>query len=751
MPESLSRPPTPAMTTVPPAVGSGVVSVGVVGLRVGGMSCAGCASAVRRAIEAVPGVTAASVDFASGRAIVRGTGLDPDVIASSVRRGGYEASPEAMLESPLEARSRLEREDLDRRSRWRRRAILAVAFWVPMESLHWIGHSLLGHPAWIDWLLAAAGTAVLVAVGGGFYRSALEAVRRGTSNMDVLISIGATAAWTLSMVVMIGRTQGVMLSEPTYFAEMAALLGLISVGHWLEARASASAASAIRELLDLQPETAPRRREDGTFEIVPASMLLPGDLVRVAPGARVPVDGVVREGDSALDESLLTGESLPVERSPGDRVVAGSLNTTGSLLVEATVDGQGTTLARIAALVTEARASKAGLQRLADRVSAVFVPVVVAIAAASFLGWWAAGEVAVGAVAATTVLIIACPCALGLATPMAIVVATGHAARRGILVRDAASLERAGRARRVILDKTGTITEGKPRVDRIEPVGDRSAIEVLSIAAAVEEPSEHPLGRAIVEAARERGIRPSRVAGFAAMPGLGVRGRVDGRSVEVVRDDDASCLVRVDGEAWGRIDLVDAPRPDARAAVAAMRGLGVEVRLLSGDRRRRALEVAEAVGIDPEMVEAEASPDRKVAVVAALAAGSMMVGDGVNDSAALARAEVGVAIATGTSVAIEAAGIVVPGDRLRAVPEVIRLARLTRRTIAQNLFLAFVYNALVIPVAAFGLLGVQGPVIAAAAMALSDLSVIGNALRFRARLRRGAAQPASGTAQASDS
>jgi Cu+-exporting ATPase len=470
--------------------------------------------------------------------------------------------------------------------------------------------------------------------------------------------------------------------------------------------------------------------------------------VQVRPGARVSVDGLVVEGASALDESVLTGESIPVDRSVGDHVVAGAINTTGVLLVEAKVDGRGTTLARIARLVQESRASRADIQRLADRISAVFVPVVVSIAAFTLLGWWIAGDPAKGAIAMVTVLIIACPCALGLATPMAVVVATGHAAKRGILVRDAASLERAGRATRVVFDKTGTLTLGRPEVVSIEPVSGVGAIDLLQAAASVEQASEHPLAKAIVKAAQARGVRLSAVSGFVSMPGQGVRGAVAGRMVEVVRSTDASCEVRISGATVGTIDLADAPRPDAPQAISALGGLGLEVVMLSGDRRSRAVEIAERIGIAAANVVAETDPAGKSAFIESSPRGTVMVGDGVNDAAALTRADVGLALASGTSVAIESAGIVVPGDRVLAVPETIRIARMTLSAIRQNLFLAFAYNVSMIPIAALGLLGIHGPLIAAGAMALSDLSVVGNALRLRSRLRRAATQPE--VAQASD-
>jgi Cu+-exporting ATPase len=717
----------------------------VVRIRVEGMECAGCAGAVRRAIEGVPGVREAAVDFAGGLALARGADLDAAAIAARISEAGFPAQPQAEGEDPAAIRSRIERRDAARCDAWRRRAVVAIAFWVPMESLHLAAH-WFGHPGWLEPALAAAATLVLAFAGSGFYRSALEAARRGRSNMDTLISIGATSAYLFSVAVLIGRPRGLLEEEATYFPEVAALLGLISLGHWLEARASAAAGSAIRELLDLQPETAERRVAGPleAFEEIPASLLLPGDLVRVRPGGRVPIDGRIVEGASAFDESLLSGEPIPVERRRGDRVIAGSVNATGSVLVEAEVDGRGTTLARIARLVEEARSSRADSERLADRVSAVFVPAVLAIAGATLAAWWFAGDPATGAIAMVTVLIISCPCALGLATPTAVMVAAGHAARRGILVRNAAALERAGRARRIIFDKTGTLTLGRPRLVEILPEQGRDRDGILAIAAAAEQSSEHPLGRAIVAAAQAQGLALASASRFEALPGVGVRAEIAGRLVEVRRDPEASCEVCVDGERWGRLRLDDEPRPDAAEAIRELRALGLSVAMLSGDLRRRAEELGGRIGLAPGEIEAEASPQRKREFAAAAGTGTVMVGDGINDAAALAAAEVGMAVASGTSIAIESAGIVVPGDRLLAVPETIRIARLGLRTIRQNLFLAFVYNATMIPVAALGMLGVNGPLIAAAAMALSDLSVVGNALRLRSRLRRAAGGSANG-------
>jgi Cu+-exporting ATPase len=578
----------------------------------------------------------------------------------------------------------------------------------------------------------------MIAAGGGFFRSALAAARRRTTNMDTLIAVGATTAYVFSLAVLASELAGRPLGQPLYFSESAALLGIISLGHWLEARATANAGSALRELLECQPETAELLTSSAETEAIRSADVRAGDRILIRPGARIAVDGVVVEGASDVDESVVTGESQPVARRPGDRVVAGALNTTGRLVVEASVDGRHTTIARIAAIVQRAQASKAQIARLADRVCAVFVPAVLAIAAITLAGWTLAGDTGRGVIATVTVLIISCPCALGLATPMAVMVGTGAASRRGVLVKSAAALERSGRAVRVVFDKTGTLTTGSLAVTRVgvRAAGPGAAEEMLALAASVESASEHPVARAIVRAAVERGLRLRPVDRFAAIPGEGVRGVVDGRGVEVVRDETATCRVIVDGEELGTITTEDAPRDDAAEAVARLRAMGVEVHLLSGDRRAIAEAVGRGLGIDAQAIHGEATPESKERIVAEMGPGTIMVGDGINDAAALARADVGVAFASGTNVAIESADLVITGHHVRAVPETIDLARRTLRTIRQNLFFAFVYNAAMIPVAALGLLGGHGPLFAAAAMGLSDVTVVGNAIRLKMRLAR---------------
>jgi Cu+-exporting ATPase len=699
-------------------------------IRVTGMHCAGCAASVQGAIETLPGVTSASVSLTDGLATVAGAGFTSESVTGAIRDRGFGAEPIAPQADLRDLRSQIEIDQQRNERTWRTRAMVGMGVWVPLELLHWLGPA--EWHAWMVWVMMAGALAVFATAGAGFYRSAFAAARRGTTNMDTLISMGATVAFVFSLAVVFLR-----LDQPLYFAESAALLGIISLGHWIEARATAQAGSAVRELLELQPEEAEVLEDDGAARVVPSGTVQPGQRVLIRPGGRVPVDGDVVEGASEVDEAVVTGESLPVRKGPGDAVVAGSVNTTGRLVVRATVDGRSTTVARIAELVQRAQGSKARIQGLADRVSAVFVPAVLLIALLTVAGWWIAGHPARGVISAVTVLIISCPCALGLATPMAVMVGAGAASRRGILAKSAGALERAGRAARVVFDKTGTLTAGRPVLGRIEvEARDLDEARVLALAAAVEAPSEHPIARAVVEAAAGRGLSVEPVADFAAIPGAGVRGVVGGRGVEVVRDERATCVVRVEGRRVATIHVEDQLRPDAAAAVTRLRRMGLGVSLLTGDRRAVAEEVGRALGLEPQDVQAEATPESKAQWVAGLPPGTMMVGDGINDAAALARADLGVAMASGTSIAIESADIIIPGDRVAAVAETVHIARHTLTCIKQNLFFAFLYNAAAIPAAALGLLGVYGPVIAAAAMGASDITVIGNALRLKRRLRR---------------
>lgn len=695
------------------------------------MSCAGCAATVQRAVEAQPGVSSASVSVIEGLATISGRSLDQSSLIRLIEARGYGAEPVQEQPAPAQIRSEIELRQARAERQWRFRAAVGLGLWVPMAILHWTVSA-----PWVPWIMLAGSTVVLGTAGAGFYRSAVAAALRRTTNMDTLIAIGATAAYFFSLVVFLSRLLGNDLGQPLYFGEAAALLGIISLGHWLEARATARAGSAVRELLELQPDVAERLDERGRPQTIDSAEVRPGDRILIRPGGRIPVDGLVVDGESEIDESVVTGESLPVHKTRGDRIVAGSLNMTGRLTVQAAVDGRHTTVTRIAQLVQHAQASKANIQRLADRVCAVFVPAVLTIAALTMIGWSLFGAPAEGVIAAVTVLIISCPCALGLATPMAVMVGTGSASRKGILIKSAAGLERAGAAQRVIFDKTGTLTTGRPAVTAIE-LAEPTVTEddLLRLAASVEAVSEHPIARAIVQAACAREIELRPVSGFRALPGEGVRGEVDGRAVQVRRDESASCRVIVDDVLLGTLTVSDSPRPDAKAALDRLRAMGLSVTMLSGDRRDRAEAVGRALGLAPGEIRAEATPESKQVLVDEGGAGTIMVGDGINDAAALAQADLGIAIASGTNIAIESADVVIPGDRVGAVPDTIDIARRTLRTIRQNLFFAFIYNAAMIPIAALGLLGPHGPLIAAVAMGCSDVTVVGNALRLKAQLR----------------
>ncbi len=712
-------------------------------LEIDELSCASCVETARRALLASPLVDDVSISVQTGRGVITGT-IDPAEAARMVTAVGYPARPvESDISSAADLHDHMERQAAWHERQWRRRAIIGLGLWVPMAALHWgAAPAGLAGP-WLHWTLGILATTVIGVVGPGFFMSAWTALKRGGTNMDTLISIGAGTAWAYSIVLFILELSGVEHGQPMYFTEAAALLGLISLGHWFEARSSARAGSAIRDLLELQPDSAELIDKEGAVREVPVAEVTAGLRLLVRPGGRIPVDGVVREGASEVDESLITGEPLPVVRREGDAVVSGSINSVGRLVIESTSGGQDSTIARIARLVSDTLSSRADIQRIADKVSSIFVPAVLLVAVATIAGWTIAaaasgdwGHFSTGIIAAVTVLIISCPCALGLATPMAVMVGTGEAGRRGILIKSAAALERAGSVKRVVFDKTGTLTAGRPVVVSVtaEPGVDES--EVLRLAAGAESASEHPVARAISDAAAQRQVDIPDATEFRAIPGVGVEAVVEGRRVDIHRDDQAACAVRIDGALIGRIDVQDQPLPDASTAVAALASLGVPAAMLSGDREASALDMAGRVGIEAAAVMAGVTPEEKAATIRDATTATLMVGDGINDAAALATATVGVAVGSGTNVAIDAADVVIPAHRPSAVPMLIVIARKTLRAIHQNLFFAFFYNTIMIPVAAFGLLGPWGPLIAAAAMALSDITVVGNAVRLGRKLRK---------------
>ena len=697
-------------------------------LRVTGMTCTGCAAGIQRALEARADVTAASVSFTTGTAEIEGSNLQPKSVIATVEGRGFQAELIEANEIAGEQSDIVKKQQTNERI-WRHRAIIGIGLWAPLEILHWTATAMHWHGAWMPWTMFIGALVVILFAGLEFYKSAWKAAVHWTTNMDTLISIGATTAFLYSSVAMFLK-----LELPTYFAEASGLLGIVSLGHWFEARASAKAGSSVRELLQMQPETAEKIEVDGSTKKVPSADVQVGWKLVVRPGGRIAVDGIVVEGQSSVDQSIVTGESIPVEKVVGERVVAGSINTTGRLIVETTVDGRHTTVSRIAQLVQKAQTSRAPIQRLADQVSSIFVPTVLLIASLTLIGWGIVGDFPKGVISAVTVLIISCPCALGLATPMAVMVGTGAASQRGILIRNAEALERIGRASRVVFDKTGTLTVGKPVVTAISPYTGYTEESLLQLAASVEAPSEHPIGKAIVSESKARRLTLLPVDQFLSIPGSGVQGQVAGHRIVVERDENATFRVVLDGVCIGTVTLNDQLRADAVVAVNALRNSGINVSILSGDRKETAQAIAKTLGLGIQDVFYESSPESKAKHIQSLGKDVIMVGDGLNDAAALAASGLGVALASGTNVAMEAAAVVIPGDRVSAVPELIQLSKATLRTIKQNLFFAFLYNALAIPLAAFGLLGESGPLWAAFAMGASDITVVGNALRLKRSL-----------------
>ncbi len=747
-----------AFSSSPPPAAPATLDLGI-----GGMTCASCVARVERALRKVPGVQDATVNLATERAHVAHTGGDgmDALLRRAVRNAGYEPLAAAQQEAAADAAGA---------SPWASFGPVAagLALSAPLVLPMLAGpHAML--PAWLQLLLAAP---VQFVLGARFYRAGWHAARALTGNMDLLVAIGTSAGFGLSLWLWLTAPPGQV--PHLYFEASAVVITLVLLGKWLEARAKRQTTAAIRALHALRPDRAHLLGRDGEVD-VPVAEVMAGDRIVVRPGERVPVDGTVEEGATQVDESMLTGEPLPVARTAGDALTGGSINGDGRVVLQVTAVGADTVLARITRLVEDAQAAKAPIQRLVDKVAAVFVPVVLAIALATLLGWLVAGAGAEAAlVHAVAVLVIACPCALGLATPAAIMAGTGAAARAGILIKDAEALERAHRVDTVAFDKTGTLTVGRPRLTALAlapaVAQEDGEAALLAAVAGVQAGSEHPLARAVLEAARSRGLAVPEATEVRAVPGRGAEGTVDGRrwaignlswvqetlgaalagplaeraqalqaegaTVSAVAVQEAAGAGNAAG-AWSAQALLafaDEPKPGAREALAALRARGLRLAMISGDNRGAAHAMARRLGLDPDAgeVQAEVLPQDKAAQVQALREGGRhtvaMVGDGVNDAPALALADVGMAMGSGTDVALHAAGITLMRGDPRLVAAALDISARTVAKIRQNLFWAFAYNVAGIPLAALGYLS---PVVAGAAMALSSVSVMANALLLK--------------------
>ncbi|MFL1541786.1 heavy metal translocating P-type ATPase [Pseudomonas sp. O39] len=713
-------------------------------LPIGGMTCASCAGRVERALGKVPGVQSVSVNLANERAHVEVLGkMDPAVLIAAVDKAGYTATlPQSETVTDANQAQRLYRE------RWA--LLLAIVLALPLVlpmlvepfGLHWM------LPAWVQFALA---TPVQFILGARFYIAAWKAVRAGAGNMDLLVAIGTSAGYGLSLYEWLTAPAGTL--PHLYFEASAVVIALVLLGKYLESRAKRQTASAIRALEALRPERAIRVLE-GREEDVAISALKLDDLVLVKPGERIPVDGEVVDGQSHADEALISGESLPVPKQPGDKVTGGAINGEGRLLVRTRAVGGESVLAQIIRLVEDAQAAKAPIQKLVDKVSQVFVPAVLVLALITLVGWWLYGaplETAI--INAVAVLVIACPCALGLATPTAIMAGTGVAARYGILIKDAEALERAHDVSAVVFDKTGTLTSGTPKIAHLAAVDGNEAL-LLQQAGALQRGSEHPLAKAVLDACSEKGLHVADVSASQSLTGRGIAGTLDGRQLELgnrrmLEENGLNAGNLADSaKAWeaegrtlswlieqgaqprvlGLFAFGDTLKPGALEAVAQLKARHISSHLLTGDNRGSARVVAEALGIDD--VHAEVLPTDKAATVAELkkTGAVAMVGDGINDAPALAAADIGIAMGGGTDVAMHAAGITLMRGDPRLVPAALEISRKTYAKIRQNLFWAFVYNLIGIPLAAFGFLN---PVLAGAAMALSSVSVVSNALLLK--------------------